>query len=84
MTWAYSRPPLGNTIGFGDDDQGGPVANPEHKVSMTVYVTKAQLEKLKQLRARTKVPVAEYVREAIDLALKAHATEIPGQLTLLE
>ena len=51
---------------------------------MTVYLTKDQLEKLKELRARTKVPVAEYVREAIDLALKAHAAEVPGQLPLLE
>ena len=56
----------------------------EHKVAMTVYLTKDQLEKLKELRARTKIPVAEYVREAIDLALKAHAAEIPGQLPLLE
>ena len=56
----------------------------EPKISITVYLSKSQLEKLKELRARTKVPVAEYVREAIDLALKAHAAEIPGQLPLLE
>jgi len=56
----------------------------EPKVSITAYLTKDQLDKLKELRARTKVPVAEYVREAIDLALKAHAAELPGQISLLE
>ena len=63
--------------------EGGPVAEVEHKISMTVYLTNDQLGKLKELRARTKVPVAEYVREAIDLALKAHAAEIPGERPLL-
>ena len=48
----------------------------ENKVAVTVYLTKDQLGKLKELRARTKVPVAEYVREAIDLALKAHVVEL--------
>ena len=62
---------------------GGPVAEGGHKVSMTVYLTKTQLEKLKELRVRTKVPVAEYVREAIDLALKEHAAEIPDQVPVL-
>jgi len=60
------------------------VADADHKISVTVYLTKDQLGKLKELRARTKVPVAEYVREAIDLALKAHAAELPGQISLLE
>ena len=64
--------------------EGGTVAKVEQKISVTVYLTKDQLGKLKELRARTKVPVAEYVREAIDLALKAHAAEIPGQIPLLE
>jgi len=64
--------------------EGGPVADADHKISVTVYLTTSQLEKLKELRARTKVPVAEYVREAIDLALKAHAAELPGQISLLE
>jgi len=60
------------------------VADADHKISVTVYLTTSQLGKLKELRARTKVPVAEYVREAIDLALKAHAAELPGQISLLE
>ena len=53
------------------------MAEADHKISMTVCLTVDQLEKLNELRARTKVPVAEYVREAIDLALKAHAAEPP-------
>jgi hypothetical protein len=56
----------------------------EKKVSTTVYITKSQAEKLKQLHARTKVPIAEYIREGIDLVLKAHADKLPGQLTLVE
>ena len=60
------------------------MAKIEPKISVTVYLTESQLEKLKELRARTKVPVAQYVREAIDLALKAHAAELPGQISLLE
>ncbi|MBI5510158.1 MAG: ribbon-helix-helix domain-containing protein [Deltaproteobacteria bacterium] len=56
----------------------------EKKVSTTVYITKAQAERLKQLHARTKVPIAEYIREGIDLVLKAHADKLPGQLTLVE
>ena len=39
----------------------------DKKVSTTVYVTRDQLERLKQLHARTKVPIAEYIREGINL-----------------
>ncbi len=52
------------------------------KVSTTIYITPEQDEKLKLLHARTKVPVAVYIREGIDLVLKQHAHELPGQLTL--
>ena len=57
---------------------------PEKKVSTTVYITRTQADRLKQLHARTKVPIAEYIREGIDLVLKAHADKLPGQLTLVE
>ena len=56
----------------------------EKKVSTTVYITKSQAEKLRLLHARTKVPIAEYIREGIDLVLKTHADKLPGQLTLVE
>ncbi len=52
------------------------------KISTTIYITPEQNEKLKLLHERTKVPVAVYIREGIDLVLDTHKTELPGQLTL--
>jgi len=40
------------------------------KISTTVYITPEQNEALKQLHEKTKVPVAEYIRQGIDLILK--------------
>jgi len=57
--------------------------NEKKKISTTVYITKSQAEKLKQLHERTKVPVAEYIRQGIDLVLRANADKLPGQLTLM-
>jgi predicted DNA-binding protein len=54
------------------------------KISTTIYITPEQNEKLKLLHERTMVPVAVYIREGIDLALEAHAGDLPGQLTLGE
>jgi hypothetical protein len=34
------------------------------------------------LHERTKVPVAVYIREGIDLVLDRHQDELPGQMTL--
>lgn len=39
------------------------------KVSTTVYMEADQLDSLKALSERTKVPMAEYIRQAIDLIL---------------
>jgi len=52
------------------------------KISTTIYVTPEQSDKLKQLHDRTKVPVAVYIREGIDLVLQKYAKELPGQLSL--
>ena len=52
------------------------------KISTTIYITPEQNEKLKLLHERTKVPVAVYIREGIDLVLEQHADELPGQLSL--
>ncbi len=52
------------------------------KLSTTIYVTPEQNEQLKLLHERTKVPVAVYIREGIDLVLKHYAHLLPGQLTL--
>lgn len=56
----------------------------EKKVSTTVYLTLTQKERLQQLHARTKVPIAEYIREGIDMILKVHADKLPGQLSLVD
>lgn len=52
------------------------------KVSTTVYITAEQNERLNQLRDRTKVPVAEYIRQGIDLVLEKYAEKLPGQANL--
>jgi len=54
------------------------------KISTTIYVTPEQNEQLKLLHARTKVPIAVYIREGIDLVLSRHAHLMPGQLQLAQ
>ena len=45
------------------------------KISTTVYITPEQHE-------RTKVPVAEYIRQGIDLVLDKYRDQLPGQVDL--
>lgn len=45
----------------------------------TVYLTEEQYRLLKLLHERTKVPMAEYIREGVDLMLKKHRKDVPGQ-----
>lgn len=52
------------------------------KISTTIYITQEQSDQLKILHERTKVPVAVYIREGIDLVLKQHSDQLPGQLSL--
>ena len=52
------------------------------KVSTTIYITPEQNEQLKELHRRTKVPMAEYIREGIDLVLHKYSDRLPGQMTL--
>ena len=52
------------------------------KVSTTIYITPEQSEQLKLLHSKTKVPVAEYIRQGIDLVLAEQRHNLPGQLTL--
>jgi predicted DNA-binding protein len=52
------------------------------KLSTTVYITPEQNEQLKALHERTKVPVAEYIRQGIDLVLEKYADKLPGQASL--
>jgi hypothetical protein len=52
------------------------------KVSTTIYITIEQAERLKLLHERTKVPIAVYIREGIDLMLRHYEHILPGQLSL--
>ena len=52
------------------------------KVSTTIYITPEQAEQLKLLHDRTKVPIAVYIREGIDMMLKHYEHALPGQMTL--
>ena len=52
------------------------------KISTTVYFTPEQTEQLRLLNERTKVPVAVYIREGIDLVLARYAHQLPGQQQL--
>ena len=52
------------------------------KISTTIYITPEQNELLHLLHARTKVPVAVYIREGIDLVLKKFEDQLPGQRSL--
>ena len=53
------------------------------KISTTIYITKEQDTRLKELNARTKVPVSVYIREGIDLVLERYRDVLPGQLPLI-
>lgn len=51
------------------------------KISTTIYITPEQNELLKQLHDKTKVPVAEFIRQGIDLILEREKRNLPGQMT---
>jgi predicted DNA-binding protein len=55
-----------------------------NKISTTVYITQEQSDKLRLLHDRTKVPVAVYIREGIDLVLKRYEHQLPGQMSLTD
>lgn len=54
---------------------------PRKKISTTIYITPEQNEMLKLLNDKTKVPVAEYIRQGIDLVLNKYKHMLPGQLS---
>jgi len=54
------------------------------KISTTVYITPEQDEQLKKLHDKTKVPVAEYIRQGIDLVLEKYKDNLPGQQSLFD
>ena len=52
------------------------------KISTTIYITPEQNDRLKLLHERTKVPIAVYIREGIDMVLKHYEHILPGQMSL--
>ena len=52
-----------------------------NKISTTVYITPEQNERLKLLSQKTRIPVASFIREGIDLVLERHKKQLPGQLS---
>ena len=52
-----------------------------NKISTTVYITVEQNERLKLLSQKTRIPVASFIREGIDLVLERHKKDLPGQMT---
>ncbi|MCB0342982.1 MAG: ribbon-helix-helix domain-containing protein [Pseudobdellovibrionaceae bacterium] len=50
------------------------------KVTTTVYITEDQQRALRLLHDRSKVPVAEYIRQGIDLILNKYQDLLPGQM----
>ncbi len=52
------------------------------KVSTTIYITPEQADRLKLLHDRTKVPIAVYIREGIDMVLRHYDHVLPGQMSL--
>jgi hypothetical protein len=54
------------------------------KISTTVYITPEQDAALKQLNGKTKVPVAEYIRQGIELVLLKYRDHLPGQQSLFD
>lgn len=49
------------------------------KISTTIYITPEQDERLKRLNSKTKVPIAEYIRQGIDLILEQYKDQLPGE-----
>ncbi len=46
------------------------------KIARTIYLSGEQLEGLKRLSRRTKVPQSVYVREALDMLLEKYSDQL--------
>jgi len=55
----------------------------DRKVSTTVYITDQQSRLLKALNDRTRVPIAEYIRQGINMVLEKNKENLPGQMELV-
>jgi len=50
-----------------------------NKVLRSIYLDIAQVEKIKRLSERTKVPQAVYVREGLDLLLRKYEEQVASE-----
>lgn len=48
----------------------------QRKIATALYLTPEQHDGLKKLSAHTKVPMASYLRDAVDVVLQQHAAEL--------
>ena len=53
----------------------------KRKITSTIYLTEQQQNLLKELSCRSKVPVAEYIRQGVDMVLNKHRHLLPGQMS---
>ncbi len=61
---------------------GDPAKMSRKKISTTIYITPEQNDRLKLLHEWSKVPIAVYIREGIDMVLKQYDHMLPGQMSL--
>ena len=54
----------------------------KRKVTSTIYLTEEQQVLLKELSEKSKVPVAEYIRQGVDLVLKKMLSICPVSFLL--
>jgi predicted DNA-binding protein len=80
-TWSNQR---ARFPGIGDRKmrRENPATMSRKKISTTIYITPEQNDRLKLLHERTKVPIAVYIREGIDMVLKHYEHVLPGQMSL--
>jgi predicted DNA-binding protein len=48
----------------------------QRKVARTIYIKDEQMEALKRLSEKTKVPQSVYVREALDMLLEKYSEQL--------
>jgi predicted DNA-binding protein len=53
----------------------------QKKVARTIYIKDEQLEALKRLSVKTKVPQSVYVREALDMLLEKYSEQLKFEFT---
>lgn len=55
----------------------------QKKIARTIYIKDEQLEGLKRLSEKTKVPQSVYVREALDMLLEKYSDQLKFEFSAL-